>query len=311
MWAFIARAIVVNRSESEWELRFRTWAGGPGDTELQRCENTAGMIRKAIARSEELKPDDIEVFAQGSFRNLTNIAQDSDVDICVCLRNQFYYEVPKGADPGVFDITPNDREFYPYKDAVHRALQDYFGDDQVTRGNKAIRVHSNTYRVDADVVAAWEFREYFDESDTDNVRKGVEFRADDGSWVKNFPKQHIEEGIAKNDRTRKRFKRLARVLKSLQMEMLDEGVIEDALPSFLIESLVYNVPDDHFDHERYIANVRAVLAYLFNNTRPADDASGWFEVNHVKYLFHVSQPWTKAQAHAFVSAAWDYIGFEG
>lgn len=301
---------MAKRSEAEWEQRFRAWAGGPGDAELQRCENTAGMIRKAIAACEELKADNIEVFAQGSFRNLTNIAQDSDVDICVCIRSQFYYEVPTGSDPGAFDINPNDRKYGPFKDAVLGALQDYFGTDQVTRGNKAIRVHSNTYRVDADVVAAWEFREYFDQNDPENVRKGVKFLADDGSWVENYPKQHIERGIAKNDRTRKRFKRIARVLKSLQIEMLDANIVKTALPSFLVESLVYNVPDDRFGNERYYYNVWSVLAHLFNNTRPADDTSDWFEVNHVKYLFHVSQPWTKAQAHAFASAAWDYIGFE-
>jgi hypothetical protein len=36
----------------------------------------------------------------------------------------------------------------------------------------------------------------------------------------------------------------------------------------------------------------------------------WLEVNDVKYLFHSTQPWTKEQAHAFVSAAWDYVGFD-
>lgn len=59
------------RTAEEWDARFRTWAGGPGDTELERCGNAERMIRKAIAASTSLKDLDIEVFAQGSFRNIT------------------------------------------------------------------------------------------------------------------------------------------------------------------------------------------------------------------------------------------------
>lgn len=78
----------------------------------------------------------------------------------------------------------------------------------------------------------------------------------------------------------------------------------------MIESLVFNVPDDRFGDDSYRVDVRRVLAYIFNNTRPDDDASQWTEVNNIKYLFRTSQPWTKAQAHAFAAAAWDYLGFD-
>lgn len=47
----------------------------------------------------------------------------------------------------------------------------------------------------------------------------------DGKTITNYPKQHIEKGIEKNGRTSKRFKRIARTLKTLQVEMLDEGIL--------------------------------------------------------------------------------------
>ncbi|MBI5920033.1 MAG: nucleotidyltransferase [Betaproteobacteria bacterium] len=301
---------MVTRTAQEWEDRFRSWAGGPGDTELERCANAERMIRKAIDKSAMLNALNIEVFAQGSFRNITNIAQESDVDVSVCLRQAMFYELPDDTTPADFQIEPTDLEYESYRQAVTDALITYFGKDGITVGNKAIRIHSNTYRVDADVVPNWEFRQYFDAANPTKCRAGVRFWSVDGKTITNYPEQHIEKGTEKNGRTSKRFKRMARIVKTLQVEMLGEGIIKNRLPSFLIESLVYNVPDDQFGSPSYRSDVRAVLAHVFNNTRPMDDCSTWVEVNDVKYLFHPTQPWTKEQAHAFASEAWDYIGFD-
>src|ERR1700678_51998 len=208
-----SRPAKSNRSREQWGAQFRSWAGGPGDVELHRCENAVSMVRKAIANDSYLTTLDLEVFAQGSFRNLTNIPQESDVDVSVCLKTAFYYKLPPAADVADFPIVPTDMQYRPYKTAVVKALRNYFGAPEVTPGNKAILVRSNTYRVDADVIANWQFREYFDAKDPDNIRYGVKFEADDGKWIENYPKQHIEEDLSKNDRTKKRFKRLVRIAK--------------------------------------------------------------------------------------------------
>lgn len=302
-----ASAPKSNRSKQHWEDQFRTWAGGPGDTELQRCENAVSMIKKAIASDAYLKTLDIEVFAQGSFRNLTNIPQDSDVDVSVCLKSAFYYHLPDGTTMADFNITPSEMKYKPYKEAVVKALRNHFGAAEVTPGNKAIVIRSNTYRVDADVVANWEFRRYWDVNDPSNIRYGVKFQSDDGKWIENYPKQHIEMGIAKNERTKKRFKRVARILKSLQIEMVDKGLLAELLPSFFIESLAYNAADYLFGHDTYYEDVESVLATIFAGTKADADASKWVEVNDIKYLFHATQPWTKAQANKFALAAYTYV----
>jgi len=41
-----------------------------------------------------------------------------------------------------------------------------------------------------------------------------------------------------------------------------------------------------------------------------DKCSEWGEVSELKYLFRSPQKWTREQAHKFIDAAWDYIGFE-
>jgi hypothetical protein len=93
--------------------------------------------------------------------------------------------------------------------------------------------------------------------------------------------------------------------------MADNGVaVAKTTPSYLIECLVWNVPDNLFNHASYKADVRESLAFLFNNTLSDEASLEWGEVNELKYLFRPGQPWTRESAHAFVDAAWDYVGFE-
>jgi hypothetical protein len=92
--------------------------------------------------------------------------------------------------------------------------------------------------------------------------------------------------------------------------MTESRVGSGNVPGFLIECLVWNVPNGEFQNSTFRADVRAALAFLFNNTRSHQDCKEWGEVSELIYLFHSSQKWTWQQAHAFISAAWDYIGFE-
>ena len=90
---------------------------------------------------------------------------------------------------------------------------------------------------------------------------------------------------------------------------------EDKIPqanniaSFLIESLVWNVPNEGFGHAHLSDNVQFVLAYCFDHTRDSVKCSAWHEVNELKALFKRSQLWTRTQANSFLLAAWKYIGF--
>jgi hypothetical protein len=114
----------------------------------------------------------------------------------------------------------------------------------------------------------------------------------------------------KNTDTGGRFKDIVRILKRLNYKMEEDDIAAAPIPSFLIECLVWNVPNESFGYDTYTKDVRSALAYLFNNTREVEQSTEWVEVNKCKYLFRSWQPWTLAQAHAFTSAAWDYIGFE-
>jgi hypothetical protein len=161
--------------------------------------------------------------------------------------------------------------------------------------------------VDADVVAAFVHQRYNAYGKPD---EGVEFRSRKGAQIVNWPEQQNRSGIGKNTASRDRFKTMVRVLKNLRAEMEDEGTAEaKPLSSFLIECLVYNVPNDRFGHTAYYDDVKEILRFLYLNTIDDDDCAKWVEESELKYLFHWVQPWTRAQVNDFVLAAWQHVGF--
>ena len=300
------------RSRSDWEGIFRTWSLGPAATESAKAENAERAIRKAIDASQRLRAMDVDVFPQGSYRNRTNVRQNSDVDICVRCMSFIRAEYPVGVsneDAGLVDALYTYGEF---KDDVQQALVAYFGSLSVTRGGKAFDVHANTNRIDADVVPTFELRKYFhNPSGLLSYTSGTLLIPDSGREIRNYPDQHYERGVEKNTRTQKTFKRTVRILKRLRDEMAEEGFAEAVeISSYLIECLVGSVPEDTFNYDNWHQVVRAVLAGVFNGTQQDDRCKDWREVNRVKVLFHSFQPWHRSIAHDFAGAAWDYIGFE-
>ncbi len=293
----------------DWESTFQSWGKPPGKTEQEKSDHAETAIRKAIAASEAMQSRNVAVFPQGSYNNRTNVRADSDVDICIRCRDSFFFDVPPDTDASDFGIsTPATYSYAEFKNDVERALKSYLGEEAVTRGNKAFDVHENTYRVDADAVACFEYRRY--EKDGSYL-EGTALNTDKGTRIINWPEQNYENGVTKNGQTGKRFKAIVRILKRLRNEMSESGYKEATpVPSFLVECLVWNVPNEDFNHDTFKADIRHALAHLFNNTRRLEDCKEWGEINELKYLFRSTQPWTREAAHMFLDAAWDYIGFK-
>jgi len=297
-----------------WEDTFQTWAQGPSQTEQDRCETTESVICDALNNDSRLSKLNIVVFAQGSYKARTNVKLDSDVDICILLKDQVFVDYPQNFTDKDSGLSDGSMTYPEFKNLVENALVKRFGRSQVIRGNKAFDIHENTSRVDADVVPAFEHRRYtgkFNLNGTPEYLSGIEFRPDNGGRVINWPDQTHSNGIAKNSNTSRRYKRIIRILKRLRNKMQDEKVVAaNNIASFLIESLVWNTPNSNFNCSTYKDDVRNVLAHTFNSTILDEKCNEWGEVNELKYLFRGGQPWSRVQAHSFLSAAWDYIGFE-
>lgn len=298
-----------------WEDTFKSWAQPLSYTEDNKCANAERMVKDAIKEDPKLSPMGIEVFAQGSCKSNTNIKQESDVDICVCLTNTFFYDFNTHSineRPIDYDIHPSSTEFSDFKNWVEDALVRKFGSPKVTRRNKAFDIHANTYRVDADVIPAFEHRRYTGKyNGIPHFHKGIEFMTDAGVRIINWPDQTYENGVNKNNLTSRRYKAVVRILKQLKNKMEAEKISQVRnIGSFLISSLVWNVPNEQFNYTTLEGDVRNVLAHTFNNTINDQDCKEWREVNELKFLFGSHQGWTRQQAHDFLSAVWDYLGFE-
>lgn len=293
------------------EADFREWSKPPTLTEEQRCENAESVVRNAIRAYPTFNTINIEVFAQGSYRNGTNVRSESDVDVCVRCTDVCFLEIPTGYSKYSFGLGDATYTYAQFKDDVEHALKSYLGDAAVSRGTKAFDLHANTYRVDADVVPTFEHRRYTVENGVYRYIAGTELHPDGGSKIVNWPHQNYENGTSKNRATNTRFKKMVRVLKRLRYAMLGAKIaVAEPIPSYLIECLVWNVPNTAFSANDYADNLRAILAHLYNCTQRDEACSEWAEVNELKYLFRPSQPWTRAAVNAFVLAAWQRAGFK-
>lgn len=295
----------------DWDNTFAEWAKPPGRTEQERCERAVTAIKKAIANSDALSRRTTRTFPQGSYQNRTNVRQDSDVDVCVLCSDTFHYTLPIGMTPQEVPIEPAQYSYSQYKNDVGAALVTHFGRENVKRGNKAFDIHENTYRIDADAVACFEYRLYFRSIIGPLIyHSGTALIPDrESRWVTNFPEQQYENGVAKNNETGRRFKALVRIVKSLRNEMAENNIpAADPITSFLIESLAWNWPTERFNaHSTWEGMVTAFIAWVWDGTKANGGYSSWREENGIKLLFGTHNDWSREQVHAFAIAAYNYI----
>lgn len=301
---------------TDWETWLRAAAEPPSDNEKSKRDRTEQQIRDALSVYEPLQGRPYRVYTKGSYANNTNVRLNFDVDIAVEYEGYFYYDMmfelegKDGSTIGVVGSTdPYTRN--EFKRDIKGALVQAFGASAVTSGNIAIRVREGKTTLPADVVPCWEYRRYDGLSSigTPIFHKGSRVYPTSGGHKNNFPEIQQSNGRAKNIRTNKRYKKMVRALKKLQTRMLDEGAITKELPSYLIECIVYNVPDNWFGNPTYLADMRAVLATIFNATFATSDCNDWLEVHELRYLFR-SGDFSKTDVHNLVSKAWDYLGLE-
>jgi hypothetical protein len=144
-----------------WEDTFQSWGKPPGETEQAKSDNAVRAIRKAIEASDAFTGRSLSVFSQGSYRSRTNVRAESDVDVCVLCSNSCFFDLPPGKTIADFHLTvPAAYSYVDFKNDVESALVAYFGRGSVRRGSKAFDVRENTYRVDADVIACFDYFQY-------------------------------------------------------------------------------------------------------------------------------------------------------
>ena len=252
----------------------------------------------------------ITLLVQGSYANKTNIPTESDVDVAVILESTFitkYRPGVSGSNYGFIDGSFSAREL---KDEVESALNKHFGCKGVERHDKSIKVYGNTYRVDADVVPSYRYRDYSDDYSNDplNYIGGIEIRPDSGGTIINYPEQHIKMGIEKNKSTKYNFKKCVRIIKSIKEQMEEHNfTISPCISSFGLESLLWNV--DVSEYTKYPSVLRytfdEVITFLKYDSRHFDR---YKEANGIKRLF--SDEKTKDAYLKFVYELNDFFEYD-
>jgi hypothetical protein len=303
---------------TDWEQTFRNWSKPSSDNECEKQENAERMIGDAVRAYNPLKQRNIKIIPQGSYRNNTKVRQESDVDICVCCMEPFFDDYVV-ADYGRLDAGNYAHPYtYPeFKNDVQTALEATFGKAGVTRGDKALDVHANSYRVDADVVPAFAYRLYKKKEYNFLVGaqvasyvepQGTRFICDSGQTITNWPEQHYSSGVQKNKDTGGRFKLVVRAVKRLKFYLISQNIaVAKPVASYLIECLMYNVPNSVFSGDSYKENVQNALLTCFSAIKNDEGCTNWVEVSRMKFLFRSSHPWTRQQAYDFVLSAWSYV----
>ncbi len=232
------------------ESQLQTWSA-QGATASSR--DTYATIKRALEASgtgfADMSPD---VFLQGSYGNDTNVYADSDVDIVILVDRTFHYDINRLNEQQrqIFhaDTAPATYHYPQYRQDVTRALLAAFG-DHVEPGNKAIAIRPRGSRRSADVIPAFQYKRYYSygPAEKGNFISGICFFAGGGRLIDNFPKQHSANMTAKHQSTGGRLKPMVRIFKNLRTSMVESGELQDGVaPSYFIEGMLYNVPNDRF-----------------------------------------------------------------
>jgi hypothetical protein len=290
------------------------WTKPPSDNEESKCENSEKSIKDAIANSKGLAKYRIEVFAQGSYPNNTNVRLNSDVDIVVRNMSAFYYYLPTGKTTSDFGIVDSEIRFLTFKEEVRLALVDFFGEKFIKPGRKAVDVLPERDRLEADVVSCMEHRRYTGEIIGNGgfaYYSGIEFYTTEGKQIVSWPIQHKENGIVKNKRTGTTFKKVVRILRRLNYKMIDDKIAATQnVTGYLLECLCWNLSDDYFAGTSYLKIVREIIVKLYEETIEFEKVKDWTEISGLEWLFKGEKSWTFNDVNTWMIAAWNYLGFK-
>lgn len=197
----------------------------PSQTKITQVSNLQNYI-------QELLGEGYFTFLQGSYKNNTSISDINDVDI-VAIRINTYSSAHSGL---VLDRVI-------HWDTIFSEIEQKLRNQKlykwtVSTGDKCIKIKTNNFSADIvpsvqvsrdckiDPIAIYSFR--------------------DESEQVNFPRIHWKNGVAKHGTTSNNFKPLVRVFKNWAKNNLHDSKIA---PSYHIESLVYNAPDNLFTND--------------------------------------------------------------
>lgn len=247
------------------ESQLDTWSH---QGSVQQSSDTYATVKRTLeANDTKFADKSRDVFLQGSYGNDTNIYAESDVDVMMLTDSIYYYDTfalsPQELQSFYTSFTAATYTYPEYKSQVVQALQKSFGQNDVRPGEKAVKIKASGNRRSSDVVVATEFRRYYSGPSGLLYVPGICFFTSAGKQISNYPKQHSANLTTKHQATYQWFKPMVRILKNMRSKLEDDGVLAaGSAPSYFIEGLLYNVPNDKFGKsygDSFVAAVNWIL----------------------------------------------------
>ncbi len=287
------------------ESQLETWSHQGSITQSSGTYNTIKDVLEG--KNTPYAGKSYKVFLQGSYGNETNIYSESDVDIVIRLDDCFHHDLSSlpPLQQEAFKSSNTDATYthIDFKNDVLSVLSSRFGRD-VDSGEKAIAIAANGNRRKSDVIAATAYRRYykFISASDQSYDEGICFFTSSGEQIANYPKQHSENLTRKHQDTSRWFKPMARILKNLCSRLITEGMLKSgAAPSYYLEGLLYNVPDNQFG-KSYEDTFGNAISWILEA-----DRQNFICANEQYYLLRENSPvtWRTEKCDEFLNAAVD------
>lgn len=290
------------------ESQLDIWSNSPGTSSAE--EAYASIRATLTAANARIKGKNFDVYLQGSYRSTTNVRSDSDVDVVIELKEVSYYDfslLPSYQWQSLLAaIVPAAYGWADFRADVGRVLRSQYG-QTVEERSRCWKVPAAAGRLAVDVVPSINLKRYrpllltpptFDE--------GIYFEDRCGVRIQNFPRQHYDNGVAKNSifATGGEFKPSVRMFKNARSRAVERGLVsERCAPSYFVDCLLWNVPDGVFSSGRQTTFVGAL------NSLARANLSTFFSRNALISLFGSSpQQWSEASARELIGgliALWE------
>lgn len=209
------------------------------------------------------QPDNIkyDLYLQGSYKNNTNIWGDMDVDIILQLNNTFCSNLNEEQKKSL-GIVNASYFLTDFKKDVLSALQKHYGSSNLGIGNKTIKLKEDGNRLPADILVCLQYRNYFKLNYNTYIEGILFWTRNESREIINYPKLHYDNGVSKNKRCNNLYKPAVRIFKNIRTYLSNKNIIDKRLvPSYFLECLLYNVPDDKFDR-RYQITFLGVISWI-------------------------------------------------
>lgn len=90
----------------------------------------------------------------------------------------------------------------------------------------------------------------------------------------------------------------------------DRENISQNISSFLLECLVWNIPDHIINNSNsWTDRLKGSIVYLYDKTKEEKDYKDWGEVSELLYLFRASRKWTSDEVNSFLAELWRYLEY--